>query len=137
MRFEGRILAPGALMDAASLPLPTVVLECAGAIGDGRGHRRRELLWILWDYDWTRGAWVELGRAAAFDWSWKLSLREAVLAALYRPSSLVDVIERGATLAGEVIETLDRKIARELAAVQANALHSVYDQVAGRIASLA
>jgi hypothetical protein len=135
--FEGEILAPGALIDVNRLPVPAVVLECAGPMGEGHGHRRREVLWILWLYDWPEGEWVELARAAAVNWEWTLTLREPAIRALHPRPDLIDVLDRGRAVAGAIMDAINRRVEDEIEPVRANALNAVYDQIASRLAMMA
>lgn len=134
--FEGRILTPGSRIDRSELLTYPVVLECVGYVGSpGRG-RKREVLWILRRLDRRMDTWVEIARAQSLNAEWVAVLRQPAINAM-RPAMLVDVLERGRDLAEQTIREMDRTLELETAAVKANMLSSVYDQVAGRLADLA
>jgi hypothetical protein len=135
--FEGKIYPPGGLIPIEAMGERPVLLECAGPVGRGRRGRLRELLWILWEYDWESEEWRELARAQARDSSWAMALREPALRAMQKErAELVDLIDRGQKLAAEIMESIDIRIEPERESVRAGALNSVYDQVAGRLAQL-
>jgi hypothetical protein len=136
--WEGEIYPPGALVERSKLLENAIVLECAGPQGDSRrGHNRREYLWILWRYDWGRGSWVEIARSLAINWEWALVLRPPAIQALYPRPEFCDVLQRGKDVASEVMGLIEQHLQGEDRSVRVNALASIYDQVAGRIAEAA
>jgi hypothetical protein len=130
--FEGRILKPGSNFGAEENAI-LVALECAGPQGKGQ---YREMLWILWRYDWPRETWVELGRAQSRDASWTKALREPALAALHPRPELFDIGTRANSLAEKIVSEIDEALEADPEAVKLCALNLVYDRVAGRIAGL-
>jgi hypothetical protein len=78
--FEGSFHRCGSAVDMALLARPAVALECAGPTGCRKG---RNYLWILWRFDFELGAWIEIARAQAPDWTWAIALRPIALHALY------------------------------------------------------
>ena len=133
--FEGKILAPGALLADRDLGPHPVVLECVGPQGPGRPGRQREMLWILWRYDRVREEWVELARAQAVASEWTLALKGPALRALNPQPPLIDVLGQARHLADEIMERIDETLLPEGEDLQTMALATVYDQLAGRIAA--
>jgi hypothetical protein len=101
----------------------------------GKGQYR-DVLWILWRYDWRLEQWAEIARAQSRDATWTYALREPALAALHPEPRLFDVEERAAEVAGAVMDQIDKVMVEEVQPVRQWALNAVYDRVAGRIASI-
>jgi len=80
--FEGCLLRPASLVREAALPDPAVLLECAGPVRRGSGHRRAPSLYVLWRFDRRRGEWCELARTQAEAWEWAVDLRGPAMRAL-------------------------------------------------------
>jgi hypothetical protein len=136
-RFEGKIYKPGAVVEAHQLPRPAVVIECCGQQGAWQRGKKRDYLYIVWTYDYRVCEWREIARALARDASWTAVVKEAVWRALYPQPQLLDVIERSTTAAEELVEAIDKRLRAELPEVRANALHRIYESVAGRMAECA
>jgi hypothetical protein len=133
--FEGKIYRPGAAVPPEELGVNPVLVECAGPQGRWRnGNRHREVLWILWRYDWVAKEWREIARALAFDWTWALILREPAIRAL-QPAvpTLVDPVARGREVTDDLLQRIDATLLCEEPAVRAVVLTALYDRVAGRI----
>jgi hypothetical protein len=130
--FEGQLLRPGSSHPIEEIPEPGVLLECAGPVGSGWGHRRRDVLYILWRFDRRRCEWREIARALAVTRDWTLDLGPIAQRELSSPRPvLIDpALAAGrvmAALAGE-IELVDRQAQRLI-------LLAVYDRVAGSLAA--
>jgi hypothetical protein len=136
-RFDGKILKPGAAIEVEKLPRPAVVIECAGQQGIWQRGKKRDYLYILWRFDFSRGEWQELARALARDASWTAVLKQAVWQALHPRPELVDIIERSRSVADELVDEIDKRLRSEMPEVRATALHLVYERVSGRIAECA
>jgi hypothetical protein len=134
--FDGKVFPPGAVIEARELPEHAVLVECVGPVKPGSGHKRYPVLWILWKYDWQREEWQELCRTMAVSWEWASLFRAPALAALYPRPKLYDLKERGAAVAGELVEQIRTRLESEPEPVQANVLASLYDRLAGRIAEI-
>ncbi len=132
--FEGEIYPPGAIIPAEALGRG-VALECVGSIGNSRGHNRAPLLWILWQYDFPRGEWTELGRAASVDAGWSAALSGPAMAALSSSRDPLEAVRTGRDLAEEIMAWIDARVAAEARALRLRALACVYDQVGGRMAA--
>jgi len=135
MGFEGKVCRPGTRAEARPGE-PLVVLEGAGPIGECSRGKPRDLLWILWRYDWGEGGWAEVGRAQATNWEWAITLREAAWRALNPDPKLYDVSRSGRELAEEIMLLVDARLKEQSADIQASALSAVYDRVACRIANV-
>lgn len=135
--FKGPLYAPGAVVDADSLPSPAVLIESAGPIGPWQRGKHREMLYILWRFDLVRWEWVEIARAQALNWSWTVVLREPAFQALHPRPELVDIIQRSRDVTDELLALLDGRLESEMREVRASVLHSVYERVAGRIVDCA
>lgn len=112
-----------------------VVIECAGHVGTAKRGRQREVLWILWRYEYHSGKWIELVRSQAVTSEWTYAMKDAVIHALH-PPDLFDLIGRSREISGKIVLVLDEQLEGESVDVQLNVLSSLYDQVAGRMASL-
>ena len=132
--FEGKIYAPGQIVDTHSLPLPCVLVECAGPVGTWQRGKRREFLYVLWRLDSIAWEWVEIARAQAFDWSWTVAFRELAFRALHPRPELVDITGRSLDAAEEILRMIEQRLVGEITEVRVSALHSVYERVAGRLA---
>lgn len=132
--YEGSLHAPGDVVPWASLPQPAVLIECAGPIGVWQRGKHREVLYILWRWDWIQMDWVEVARAQSLNWSWTVVLKEAVYQALHPRPDLVDIIQRSRDLAEEMLRIMHERLEPEMPDVQKTAWHSIYERVAGRIA---
>jgi hypothetical protein len=135
--YDGPLHAPGAVVDFASLPDPAVAIECAGPVGVWQRGKHREILYILWVWDSRRLEWREIARALALNWAWTSMLREACYQALHPRPELVDVIQRSRDVTEEILQAIERRLDSEMREVRASVLHSVYEQVAGRIVNCA
>jgi len=133
-RFDGKIYKPGAVIAIETLPRPAVLIECAGPVGIYRRGRRRDYQYLLWLLDADRHEWRELARAQARDASWTLAIREPAWCALHPQPELIDVMERSQDVSRDLIDEIEKRLRAEMPEVQANALYSVYEWIAGRIA---
>jgi hypothetical protein len=134
--FDGELLRPGALVDEDALrppddtAAPILVLECAGAGGEGWGHRRRPTVYILWQYDPAAGEFREIARVASENRDWTLDLGLIARRALHPPQPvLVDpegCCRRLFELLDHEIEGLDRPSRRSV-------LLALYDRAASRL----
>lgn len=133
--FEGPILPPGSICPLSHFGSRPVVLECVGPVGPkpARG-KQREVLWILWSYDFERSDWKELARASAVNWEWAECLRAPAIAALYPEPDLIDVLHRGRVVSEEILELLRASLAKEPRPVQVNALAALAVRLAGLMA---
>lgn len=137
--FEGPLCGPGdALPDTAAPPL--IVLECAGPQSRGSGHRRPEILWILWR--WTLGAhvgahlgacWCECGRALAIGSEWTLSLGPLAEDLLRERIGPYDPRKRGREAADQAAALVEAHLQREPSDVRREAWLTLYGQIPGRI----
>lgn len=135
--FHGRLLWPGVRLAASELGERPVVLECAGPQGHWKNGRHRDVLWILWRYDWPLREWIEIARARSLDASWAQVLREPAIHALAAPvPEQSDLVSRGRDVAGELLAAIDERLGPERAEVRNVVLTTIYDQMAGRIARL-
>lgn len=133
--FDGDLLRPGSLVDESELCLegttaPVLVLECAGPCGEGRGHRRRPTLYLLWRYDPAAGEFRELARVASENRDWTLDLGPIARRALRPPGPVLVNPERAClvtfrALDGE-LEPLERSARKVI-------LLAVYDRLASRL----
>jgi len=133
-RFDGKIYKPGAVIAVETLPQPAVALECAGPVGVYRRGKRRDYQYLLWTLDPGHLQWRELARAQARDASWTVAVRELAWRALHPRPELIDLMERSADVSQQLIDEIDKRLRAEMPEVQANALYSVYEWIAGRIA---
>lgn len=133
--FEGPILPAGSICPFSHFGSRPVVLECVGPIGTkpARG-KQREVLWILWSYDFERSGWKELARASAVNWEWAECLRAPAMAALHPEPDLIDVLHRGRVVSEEILELLRASLTKEPRPVQVNALAALSVRLAGLIA---
>jgi hypothetical protein len=139
-RFDGRIYRPGAPIALESLPRPAVVIECTGPIGPylhRRAGRYRDYGYILWTFDFQAFEWREIARAQAPDASWTAAIRELAWLALHPRLELVDIVKRSRDVSQELLDAIDKRLLSEMPEVKANALYSIYERVAGRIAECA
>jgi hypothetical protein len=135
-RFDGELLRPGALVDEDELrppddtAAPILVLECAGGEGNGRGHRRRPTVYILWQYDPAAGEFREIARVASHTHDWTLDLGPVARRALHPPAPvLVDpegCCRRLFAQLDQEIEEMDRAARRSI-------LLALYDRAASRL----
>jgi hypothetical protein len=131
--FEGPIYRPGAVLAPELLGGNPVVIECVGPVGTAPRGKPREVLWILWRYDWQQATWCELARAQAVNWEWAQVLRPAALRALEADRQMYDVLARGRHVAEEVMTLIERHLDPETRPVQQNTWTALYTRVAGRI----
>ena len=134
--FEGPIKKPGSVVGIEEFGPRPVVIECAGPAGDYRRGTRREVAWILWAWDWEFLKWKEVARTQAVNWEWTVDLREPAMRCLYPKPQLMDVMKRGREVATEIVESIEKRLAKETEDVRRSALCSLHDQVSGRIADL-
>jgi hypothetical protein len=135
--FDGKILAPGAVVDLDPLPRPLVVIECIGPLGIHQRGKHRDYGYILWRYDFSLFEWQEIARAQAKDWSWTVAMKEPALRALHPRPELVDIVKRSRDLVDELLVSIDQKLVLEKPDVRKTVLDSLYERVAGRIADCA
>lgn len=85
LQFTGKLLPPGGVFDAADLPRPAIILECAGGARTAPARTRYsfETLWILWSFDFGRGEWREVIRAQSSDATFSLNFAPAAHRLLY------------------------------------------------------
>jgi hypothetical protein len=76
--FKGPLLRPGDTFLRAHLPVPAILLECAGVQG-GHGHRRGECHYLLWRWDPYLDDWRDVGQAKSVDSSWAIALRSIAI----------------------------------------------------------
>lgn len=134
MPFYGRIYRPGSSVWRCDLPERIVAIECAGPQGEARRGKKREVLWILWEFDEEKIYWRELTRALALSWEWTLIFREPAMQALHPETASQEILAaKSADLAAELIRSIDEKIEWESLEVRANVLSMLYAQVAGRL----
>lgn len=126
--WEGKLYSPGSVIDRVE---PLIVLECAGPVGPARGHKRAEILWLLWQY--RQESWHELARSLAINYEWTEDLRGPAIRALYPVPALVDIIRAGREIAEEIISVIDERLERKDADLRRSTLSAVYDRVAARI----
>jgi len=139
-RFEGRIYRPGAPIDLEGLPCPAVVIECIGPLGAfvaRRSSRRRDYGYILWSFDFANYEWREIARAQAPDATWTAALKDPAWRALHPRPELVDLVRQSQDAADELLDAIDKRLRAEMPEVKMNALYSIYERVAGRIAECA
>src|SRR4051794_15166 len=74
--FEGKVYRPGKLVDTDSLPRPTVAIELAGPVGSWQRGKHRELLYIVWRFDYAKWEWIEIMRTQDLTWRWTNYIRE-------------------------------------------------------------
>ena len=129
--FEGKLLAPGANISVEDLPEHPVIIECVGPVGTGM---RREILWILWAWDWPREEWHELARSQSVNSDWTLALREPAIRALHPERELQNTTAHWQSVSSAIMQSVDGQLELEVPEVKLYVLHAVYDQVAGRIA---
>lgn len=129
--LSGDLLKPGALIDSHSLPEPAILLECAGSVGGGRGHRRAPFLYVLWQFDRATGEWRELARVASVDADWTRDLGPIAARALSPPRPLL--VDPGA-VAHRLMLSLEEELEPFDQAVQRVILLRVYDELAARAA---
>src|SRR5262249_52380540 len=91
---------------------------------------------MLWSLDVDGLEWHELARARASDTSWTASLREAAARALHPRPELVDIVQRGREVSEALIGAIQSRLNAETPEVQAAALLSMYDQVAGMLSAV-
>jgi len=128
--FDGRIYPPGACVPIEDLPAQTVAIECVGQVGP-RG-RRKDLLWLLWKYDWGLDGWRELGRAQSVDAGWTIALRPLAAQALQH--NPIDMTAHWQEIVRVLMSEIDLKLENERQETAMNVLHAVYSELAGRIA---
>ena len=133
-RFDGTIHKPGAVIAVETLPRPAVAIECAGPVGVYRRGKRRDYQYLLWTLDHPDLEWRELARAQSRDASWTAAVREPAWRALHPRPELIDLMERSADVSRDLIDEIEKRLRAEMPEVQANALYSVYEWIAGRIA---
>lgn len=134
--FVGPVKPPGAVLDISEFGQHPVVIECVGPVGDYKRGTKREVLWILWSWDWEFQKWKEIARSLAMNWEWSCDLRGPAMRCLYPKPGLIDVIKRGREVAVEIADIISQRLDREPADVKWNVLCSLHDQMAGKIANL-
>ncbi len=144
MRFAGALVRPGASIEEAALwpgpeyPAVPVLLECAGALESGWGHRRMPLTYILWRYE-PRGegelAWRELARAASVGPEWADDLARAARRAL-APLGPGQAAPDAWAISARVLAAIELAMADLDPGVEAEVMSLVYDQVAARVVRL-
>lgn len=126
MRFEGELLRPGDQVDAAA---GAVVLEMAGCDAPGRGHRRPEQLYILWQLEGE--TWRELARTRAVGGEWAEDLaapaRRALEARCEAPGAGCQ------EAAAHVLEVLEEELDRLDQAGRRRVLDRVWEEFAARV----
>lgn len=130
----GKIYKTGARVTAEELGERPVLLEYAGPQGEWKRGKKREVLHILWRYDWEEGAWKEIARAFAFGSEWVAVLREPAIRAL-KPVNGAEVnsVDRGREVSDKLVQAIDDALEGELPEVRAAALAVLYGQVAARL----
>jgi hypothetical protein len=132
--FEGALFSPGSRISLAEVRQHPILLEFAGPSGAWKCRRNPENLWILWNYDFSRGTWHEIARAAASDWHWAVILREPAIRALRPQNASNDALDRGREVTERILAAMETTLSSELPAVRTAVLCSIYDQIAGRLA---
>jgi len=134
--FEGPIYRPGATVSSGELPDPAVILECAGKAGAWRPGKQRPTTWILWRLDRSTWTWEEIARASSLNWEWAIDLRPVAIRALHPRPLFLDIHRHCASVAEELVTSIDRRLIREPEELKVNVLSELYDLVAGRLAQL-
>lgn len=134
--FEGPIYRPGASVSSDEFPDPAVILECGGKMGKWRPGKPRPTVWLLWRLDRSTWTWEEIARASAYNWEWAITLRPVAIRALNPRPVLMDVHRHCASVAEELVTSIDRRLVREPEELKINVLSELYDLVAGRLAQL-
>jgi hypothetical protein len=134
--FEGKICAPGSLVDWERLPDPCVVLECAGYRGPVKRGSRREMLWILWKYDRASHVWCQIAQASAVNWEWALALRGAAIDSLDPKPELIDLRRQTREEGDRILELIERELEKASPEVRAGILARLHAEIAGRLAEL-
>jgi hypothetical protein len=128
--IDGPVFAPGSEVSFDQLGCG-LLLECAGPIGAGRGHRRPEVLWILWRWN---GDWRELGRVEAIGSEWIHVLGPIVERELApNRGQLFEISRRGADLADQSLAEIEQKLVGEPEPLRKEVWRNLYDQLPGRI----
>lgn len=126
-RFEGQLLQPGATVPADSLPRDALLIECAGTVPGGSGHRRAPTVYILWRLEGD--AWREVARAASVGRDWTLDLGPIARREL-EPARPVLVDPEGA--AGRVMAALNLELEPLNAEARCLVARAVFDRFAAR-----
>jgi hypothetical protein len=131
--FEGKILRPAASVTLFDLPDPALLLECAGTMGKGWGHRRMEHLYVLWRYDRDRQTWRALAQTYAVNGDWALELRPRALREL--APAIPAALDPGA-VAQRVLAVLDVEIDRADERATEAVYAVLHDRLAARVVKL-
>lgn len=136
--WQGALLTPGvsvaesALRPGPDWPSVPVLLECAGVVKSGWGHRRSESLYILWRY--VDGQFRELARAVSSDLSWARDLQPLAQRAI--DEGMPAPSPQDAALGAErILEQIDVLLASSEGSCRALILARIYNGLAGRVAA--
>lgn len=137
--FQGTIFRPGRLIAEGELrkpeyPNPPLLLECAGIFG-GRGHKRGEALYILWQLDQTN--WTEIARARSQAWEWSLEIGPIAQRILANTSpGVIQVLSSVLTIETRIRSALEREIEQLDITERRHVLCLLHDHIASRCALL-
>lgn len=129
--FEGRILRSGSVVRGEEVPDGSLLLECAGPVPGGWGHRRAPVVYILWRWEEAACRWRELARTLAVNRDWTVDLGPLAKREL-EPARPVLVDPIGA--ANRVLATLEQELESLRPEAQTLVVRAVYDQFAARVA---
>jgi hypothetical protein len=139
--FDGRRLRPGARLPESELrptpehPEAPLVLEYAGSDRSGRGHRRSQHLYVLWQYSRELREWRELARASGEALEWVDVLKPVALRSVGAGQAAGQGSPgRGAARVSHVLTVLEDEL-EDLAGVERrDLLGLLYEQVSARLA---
>jgi len=138
--FEGKIMRPGTTVTEAELwpegyPETPILLEYAPpGPSYGRGHNRRDQLYILWKFDREEHVWLELARAQSVSWDWAVDLRPIAVRALAEARSAITVLPNLVGIAERISGFLDGELKPLEVLDRQKVLCVLHDQFAGLMA---
>lgn len=133
--FDGKVYPPGAHIPLDDLPDRALALECAGGIGPGWGHKRRDLLYILWKYDRARREWRDVAQARSINAEWAMALRPIAARELSDPEERALAIDADG-VAERVMHLLDAELEDADLCATESVLAVLHDRLAARVAKL-
>lgn len=141
--FEGTIIRPGkdipwsGLWPTPAHPRIPILLECAGSMKAGYGHRREPDVYVLWRFDPSLKRWGEIARSSSGTGAWAWDLRAPAIRALEESSgSAIAVFGDFDTVVARLDHLLTHELGKLPSSERGRAVGFLHDQFCARLVRL-
>lgn len=138
--FKGTFFRPGEVVSCARLrpsleyPEIPIILEQGLAPAHGiPGHRRCDMVTILWRWDATLRKWRELGRTVSVGCEWAVEMRPLAIRALAEAHGGTVVLIDELAIVSRISEFLDHEVSVLGPSDRLRLLGVIHDQLAMRL----